>query len=255
MNLKIDPYLARLGIEQSNPSLAYLNQLIRAHRKRVAIENLRAFYNNPLPFDKETLFKQIILTKRGGYQLQLNALFEDLLKTLGFQTQLVSAIPWLNDEKWGKDMDLMMILISMDKKKYLVDVGLPIGPFSALEVSESQVRLDITRYFKFEVTPDNEYVLYRSSDFSHWIPLFKSNLLTKRFIEFIERDKTFTERRIFPFLPGKYCCRSLDHGKIILTERELILEENAISQRYPIRLEEEFLSMLDQHFGINPKGN
>lgn len=235
--------------------MSFLKKLIRAHRSHIPIENLRAYYGPELPYDKKVLFEQIIPGKRGGYQLQLNALFADLLSALGFATDIISAARWLDNEQWGPDYELMFIRVKIGEREYLVDVGLPGGPASPLVINNEQVQLEGVSYYTILYSPDRELILKRSGDGLSFVTIGRSDGTSKKFIQFLDRDTKFRKEKKFPFLDEKICLLESASQKTILTGQELTMVKNGERYIYPVYFEEDFLSKLEQHFEINPVEN
>ncbi|MDO5410874.1 MAG: arylamine N-acetyltransferase, partial [Lachnospiraceae bacterium] len=68
------------------PTLEFLNQLVEAHQKHIVFENLDAYYQKgPFTLSNSELYEKIIVKKRGGFCFELNGLFINLLRTLGYR--------------------------------------------------------------------------------------------------------------------------------------------------------------------------
>ncbi len=89
-------YLRRIGIQEDPASLkcdlATLNHLILMHQTHVPFENLDlCMLKVPINLEIPALFDKIVTRHRGGYCFELNALFTELLRALGFETRSVIA--------------------------------------------------------------------------------------------------------------------------------------------------------------------
>ena len=62
----------------------------------IPFENLESFEEGRIPsLDTQDLYTKIVVCKRGGYCFELNKLFYELIKTLGFMVYPLGVrIPW-----------------------------------------------------------------------------------------------------------------------------------------------------------------
>ena len=87
----VSAYLARLGLTAApEVSLAGLNEIIYRHQTRIPFEDLSTSYlKEPVPLDIPSLFDKVVKARRGGYCYELNGLFTQLLKDLGYAARSV----------------------------------------------------------------------------------------------------------------------------------------------------------------------
>lgn len=117
-------YLARLAYEgEIRQDAETLNRLIRAHLEHIPFENLEVFEQKMVPeLTPEVLYEKIIVRKRGGYCYELNTLFEELLKSLGFSVYPAAArVLWKKTEL--PPLAHMLLICGISGKKYCCDVG------------------------------------------------------------------------------------------------------------------------------------
>ena len=86
-------YLRRIGIEEKEiePTLENLKLLQRRHLLNVPFENLDIHWKRPILLDSDNFYEKVVNKKRGGFCYELNGLFNELLKEIGFQTKIISA--------------------------------------------------------------------------------------------------------------------------------------------------------------------
>jgi N-hydroxyarylamine O-acetyltransferase len=91
--LNIEAYLRRIGIESNNLPVneGSLRLLQRQHLLSVPFENLDIHWKRPIKVDVEKFYEKIVVNRRGGFCYELNGLFHELLKSLGFVSRMVSA--------------------------------------------------------------------------------------------------------------------------------------------------------------------
>ena len=87
-----DDYLDRIGLTRPiTVNIEGLRQLQYAHLMRVPFENLDIYLGRPIRLDPASFFQKIVQRRRGGFCYELNGLFACLLRSLGFQVDLLSA--------------------------------------------------------------------------------------------------------------------------------------------------------------------
>ncbi len=83
-------YLARVGWDPSFPeqpgSLEYLSRLMRLHLAAVPFECLDLHYSSlhSLSLNPDKIHEKIVARGRGGYCMEQNTLFAEVLRTLGY---------------------------------------------------------------------------------------------------------------------------------------------------------------------------
>lgn len=85
----IEAYLKRIQItEPASVSESFLFRLQEAHLKNIPYENIDILNREPVgSLEPDHLFDKIVTRKRGGYCFELNGLFAELLRSMGFQVQ------------------------------------------------------------------------------------------------------------------------------------------------------------------------
>lgn len=252
LSIDINSYLNRIKENRESPSLAYLKRLHRAHLIHIPFENLDIHYGQKIILDYKRIFNKLILNKRGGFCYELNGLFYHLLYHLGFDCFLISA-SILNEESgaFGKEFDHMAIIVRLDEMMWLVDVGYGKGMIFPKKVVKDLIQMDYTDYWRLIVDPDEIYFLQVSSDSNSFITKYKFEPKEREFIQFIDQCENHQTSPTSPFRQKKLITRLTENGRITLTDRQLKIMELGVSTETPILNEDEFISKLDQHFGIS----
>ncbi|MED2983180.1 arylamine N-acetyltransferase [Bacillus thuringiensis] len=167
--MNIQKYLNRIQAERRNEvSFEYLSHLQKQHVLNVHFENLDVLSKKPLSLDTEDLYKKMVLDQRGGLCYELNGLFYNLIKELGFKPYLMAGTVYVGNGVWAPENAHMFIIVPLDNKEYLVDVGfggnsprLPV-PISGEEVIDSdgiyRVKKDETQsMFYLQKKDDDEW--------------------------------------------------------------------------------------------------
>ncbi len=145
----VDTYLERIGAPAptAGPSLEYLDELIRLHQCSVPFENLDIYdYHRPIRLEIPALYEKIVLRRRGGYCFELNGLFLQLLKALGYDAWPCVCRGLLRGEE-GPILH-RAVLVRLADTIYLCDVGFG-GPSSscALPLQENSPRTALGKTF------------------------------------------------------------------------------------------------------------
>ncbi|KAK7736507.1 hypothetical protein SLS53_006937 [Cytospora paraplurivora] len=127
---QLNLYLQHINYPRSrHPAdpVQFLTELEKHHLCRVPFDSVALHYSphRLLSLDPDDLFQKIVVNSRGGYCMEVNTLFATVLRSLGFE--LYSAGARVKHERWNH----MVNLVTIDGKKYLVDVG-----FGAREPTE-----------------------------------------------------------------------------------------------------------------------
>ncbi|WOI52447.1 arylamine N-acetyltransferase family protein [Parvularcula sp. LCG005] len=122
--MDVDAYLQRIGISTRPAStLAGLAELQGAHILAVPFENLDIPLGYGISLDRAHIFDKIVNRRRGGYCFELNGLFGDLLRALGFDARPILARVWYRNPPQTSPLTHTLNLVTVDDHPYLVDVG------------------------------------------------------------------------------------------------------------------------------------
>jgi N-hydroxyarylamine O-acetyltransferase len=91
--------------------------------ENISFENLDIVVGRKIALDYPHLFAKIISKKRGGYFFELNTLYAELLKSLGFFPRPVLGRVWLSNPRKMPPRNHLAHLVDLDGKTYLTDVG------------------------------------------------------------------------------------------------------------------------------------
>lgn len=116
-------YLRRIEYGGPHPPTAdTLRRLHRQHLFTVPFENLDIALGTNICLDVALLYDKIVSRHRGGFCYELNGLFCELLRTLGFTVEMLSARVRRNDGGFGPEFDHMLLKVQLEEP-WLVDVG------------------------------------------------------------------------------------------------------------------------------------
>lgn len=253
--MNVERYLARIGMDRTGvvPDIAGLRMLQRQHLLNVPFENLDIHWKRPVKVDIGAFYQKIVGENRGGFCYELNGLFNELLRELGFVTRLLSARVSGVDGTFTPEYDHAAILVIIGEMQYLADVGF--GAFAAeplqfvpdLEQSDPAGTFVIRRF-------DNEYFeVAKQQDFG-WKSEYIFKPLGHDLSEFAERCEWQQASPDSHFTTGRICSLMTLNGRKTLTDDKFILTDGNERTETPIVSEEEFETVLFTQFGITKAG-
>lgn len=252
MEIERDAYLSRISIvPEANfvPSPDGLELLQTRHLENVPFENLDIHWKRPIILDTNRFYEKIVAHKRGGFCYELNGLFERLLRSMGFQTKLVSARPYSNENGFGPEFDHAAIIVSLGDTEYLVDVGF--GDFAAgpLRIVIGGEQTDREGIFRISGAEDGALVVEKRT-VDEWRPEYMFSLQARGLAEFREMCDFQQYSPESHFTKGKICSVLTTHGRKTLTDRNYIVTTNGNRVETPVPSETEFNEILASEFGI-----
>lgn len=140
MTFDRDLYLRRIGLADDHrlgscppPSVGTLQRLQVAQMRAIPFENIDVFLGAVPDLDEAAIWKKLVGAQRGGYCLELNALFGLALTSFGF-----NARPILGRVRMGADTGgpraHHAFVVTADGGEWLADTGFggpgPVGPLS-----------------------------------------------------------------------------------------------------------------------------
>lgn len=249
--IDVNSYLKRIRVKKEACSLPYLKKLHRAHLIHVPFENLDIHYRNKIVLDYQSIFYKIVNMRRGGFCYELNGLFYHLLYHLGFDCHLISARTKQQDVSgYSRDFDHMAVIVLLENEKWLVDVGFGEGFIYPKKIETSVVQMDYTDYWRVVTDPDEQLILQQSHDYTVFNSKYLFTLQEKQPIQFMEMCEYHQTSSASHFTQQKLITRLTEQGRVTLTERKLKVSSLGDTSEIEISNEDEFLSKLQQHFGI-----
>ncbi|MEM9515447.1 MAG: arylamine N-acetyltransferase [Actinomycetota bacterium] len=135
----VDRYLERIGYSgPREPTLVVLEALQAAHSGAIPFENISVVLGHPVDVDSAAVEDKLVALRRGGYCLEQNRLFADVLGSIGFSLTEVLARARPPGLEVVAPRIHMALCVHIDGVDWLADVG-----FGA-EQPRVPVRLDGT---------------------------------------------------------------------------------------------------------------
>ena len=248
--MNIETYYQRIGFVP-NPGESPEEQLYRIHECHsytIPFEDLNPLCHVPVSTNPEDVFRKVILRRRGGYCFELNMLFQELLKELGYQTRAIFCRPY-SAEGVKLALSHRFTIVTIGQQEYLADVGLGGNGWVAplrLEVGTEQ--LVGTRVFKITGPVDGEYTvnLKFGDTFAPVLDFTKKEAVPFDF----EMSNYYTSSYArSPFVNRMMCVLPTRDGRYTIRDRSLTLEKGTVKEVIPLT-PENIEKILDDYFGI-----
>lgn len=239
MGYEGEPQISRQGVEA----------LIDSHLTGIPFENLDIFDGGQVPsIEPEDIYRKIVENRRGGYCFELNRMFYELLKGIGFDVVSVAVrILW---RRTGIPPALHRgTIVTLENERYFCDVGFggP-GPQGLLKLEESEQELKGRR---FRVTlPEKERWFIECLQGDAFIPVMlvedrraeESDFLLMNFYSSRAENVLFTQKRIVNL--------TTERGSLALNDYTLTIREDGRVSTRELHTKKELEDCLRDTFGI-----
>jgi N-hydroxyarylamine O-acetyltransferase len=242
-------YLKRIGyFNEIMTNDETLIQLHEHHVFQVPFENIDVHYNRLFDLELENIYKKVVVNFRGGFCYELNALFNELLNNLGFNSRIIAARIFDDGNNLGPEYDHMSIYVQTDKR-YLADVGFGDLFTKPLEIREG-IQSDGRNLFKIEKFNDQDFVLSMCSDKTNFYKKYIFNLKEVPINEFYEicLDKQTNPQSYF--VKNTVCTKPTRSGRLTLFNNKLIEKRDTERIEKLIYNNAELSTVLRTLFGV-----
>jgi N-hydroxyarylamine O-acetyltransferase len=244
--VEIARYLERINYHGSRePTLPTLQALHEAHLLAVPFENLDISLGRAIVLDEASFWTKIVEHHRGGFCYELNGLFALLLRTLGFQVDMLSAGVAKPTGGFGPEFDHLTLLVHLEQD-WLADVGFGESFRQPLRLQAGLTQIPSAGSYRLE--RDGGSWLYQEWDGS-WKPAYRFSLQPHALRDFAARcryhqtspQSTFTQKRV--------CSLATRSGRITLSDQRLITtREGERTER--VLTDQEYRTVITEQFGI-----
>ena len=172
MTFDISRYLDRIGHHRAVPSPDALRALQAAQLAAIPFENTEPLLGVVPDLQDDAVWRKLVIQRRGGYCLELNALFGKALMALGYDAEPVLGRVRMGAPIGGVRAHLAHI-VSFGDRRFLADVGFggP-APEAPLQIGTSAPQMDRLGSFRLrEDAATGETVLERETP-SGWFALY-----------------------------------------------------------------------------------
>jgi N-hydroxyarylamine O-acetyltransferase len=245
----IQTYLDRIRLPQAEtPNYPFLARLQQYHMQSVPFENLDVVSGREIVLEKTHLYHKVVADRRGGFCYELNGLFGELLRSLGFTVIRVSARVYKADGTPGPDFDHMALLVSLDRT-YLVDVGFGDSALTPLPVPDGRLK-DISGRYRLIPGEEQRLILQRHYP-EGWRPEYDFTRVARVLDDYrpmcdyhqTSPDSSFTQRAV--------CTRATETGRLTLSPAALTITKNGRKRKLPVLSAQAYYALLEEHFDIS----
>jgi N-hydroxyarylamine O-acetyltransferase len=251
MDKRIEAYLKRLNY--SGPTTAdteTLRRLQLAHLRAVPFENLSIHNNQLIVLNDDSLFTKIVSKRRGGFCYEVNGLFAFLLRSLGFEVEMLAAGVATDNGDFGPEFDHMTLRVNLEEP-WLVDVGFGDSFTEPLRLNTTVEQIQGSNSFR--VVPDgSRFLMMRKVGDGEWKPQYRFSMQPHVYADYEEMCLYHQTSPESHFTKKRLCSLATADGRITLSEMRLITTSHVqqVRQEQTLGSDEEYASTLRKRFGI-----
>jgi N-hydroxyarylamine O-acetyltransferase len=254
----LDAYFTRLGISRpEKPTKAALFNLINAHQRAIAYENLDIHrYQKDVLLGTQDLFDKIILRKRGGFCFELSTLFSVLLKDLGYDVYSCKGKVFFEGVNHNFAMH-RCVIVRLEDGDYYCDVAfggpVPSGPvkFEADLVQEIHGEA-----FVFRREPnDRWWRFHRVSSDGKEIRVVDIDLApvnTEDFVPLAHYASCRKQRMFTEFTDNLILNIRTDGGHYSIMNDSFVSNIGGVRKEHKMESDKELRQILQQYFNMEP---
>lgn len=245
----ISAYLARIGYSgPTEPTIATLRALHRAHLFAVPFENLDIALGRKIIVDQDACVRKVVELHRGGFCYELNGAFAALLGALGFRVTLLSARVAREKGGEGPEFDHLTLRVDLETP-WLADVGFGDSFVEPLALEAGKEQVDPAGRFRL-IQLDERLQLERAQPDGSWKREYSFTLQPRQIGDFADMCRYHQTSPESSFTRSSVCSRATPDGRITLSETKLIVTRVGIREERVIP-ESERHAVLRDLFGID----
>lgn len=247
-----DSYLQRLQLSRpltTDSKQLLLYELHNRHNFLIPFENLDIILGKYHNLDLASLNNRILQQYRGGYCYELNALFGQLLQTLGFEVTVHNARIWFGSkELFPRGHQLMTV--TTDEGIFLADVGYRNGLIEPIPLRNNTIQQQFSESFRLTQSASGEWLLQKLIR-KQWEDLYSFYTVACEPVDFEplhyynshSSDSIFTNTRIVSL--------KTTEGSISLIDNNLVIFRNGSRIESSINSHKEYDTILKDCFRID----
>lgn len=250
MDAMLRGYLGRMEYGGSTQvCLDTLRALQRQHLKKIPYENLDMLHKIPLKFDIDSLYEKIVIRRQGGVCYELNFLFEEMLRRMGFSVELLSGKVAGGS---GGDFSHALLLVHLPEGKYIADVGFARGYLTPLQLTEGW---QTDGRFDYRLRKEGHWeILERRKPGGEITEEYRFTLTPRRREEYREMCDFLCGSPDCKFTYMLVCCLELPEGRLTLRDDFLLMEyHSGKNDSIPVDSPEERNRLLRERFGLRER--
>ena len=251
--MDVDAYLERIGYRGPlAPTADTLRRLHVAHLLAVPFENLSIHAGETIVLEDDSLFDKVVARGRGGFCYELNGLFAALLRSLGFNVEMLSAAVARREGGFGPEFDHMALLVTLEER-WLADVGFGDSFVEPLLLDERGEQTQGSRSFRIEEDGDR-LVLMQRERAGEWEAQYRFRLRPHAYEDFAGMCHYHQTSPESHFTRGRVCSRLTPEGRVTLSGSRLITTSGGERVERELADDGERDAALLEHFRISMRG-
>lgn len=246
--MNVDAYLRRIQYDgPRDPSKATLRGLHRQHLFTVPFENLDIALGIPIQLDPGLLYEKVVVRGRGGYCYELNGLFHDLLKAMGFTVCMLSAQVRRADGGFGPEFDHMLLKVNLERP-WLADVGFGESFVDPLPLLPGASQIEGGNLFGV-TNEDGNWELFKQDNVGR-VPLYRFSDTPRQLSNFEDMNRFQQTSPESGFTRRRICTRATPDGRITLAGTRVIVTGNGQREEHTLQGQAELRQCLREYFRI-----
>ena len=244
--MDIAKYLERITYHGSRePILPTLQALHQVHLLAVPFENLDISLGRAIVLDEASLWTKIVEHHRGGFCYELNGLFAQLLRALGFQVDLLSAAVARETGGFGPEFDHLTLLVHLEQD-WLADVGFGESFRQPLRLQAGQTQQQSGSSYRLE--REGEFWIYQEWD-DAWKPAYRFHVQPHVLRDFAAMCHYHQTSPASHFTQQRVCTLATPSGRITLSDQRLITTRDG-ERTERVLTDQDYQTVLGSAFGI-----
>jgi len=241
-------YIRALGLRRRPADLAFLSDITRHHVAQFAFTSVGPLLGDDLPLEVESLYRRIVVNRRGGYCFEQNGFLQAMLEELGFSVTLyLGRVIYNQDIHPG--LTHRINLVEIAGNRYIADVGFgPLGPQHPVSLSGEESRENF-RVFRIHQRHPGELHMQTLKDGAFY-SLYKFELVrygqadceVGHFYSHKHPKATFVNHLVVSKILDQEVRSLRNHEYWVITESG--------EQRYAIADGAQLKTILDSQFGV-----
>lgn len=248
--MDIDKILSRINYDGPlDVNFEVLRGLQHAFLYSVPFENLDIHAKVKIVLDPARFYQKIVINRRGGFCYECNSLFYHLLKEIGFEVHIISAMMTTRETPSAR-YSHMALIVSLEQD-YLVDVGNGQSVVEPMQVPCEGISSAEGIDYRVGVYNDQEYALYFRQANSDWSPRFVFSTEPRTLNQFGKMCEYHQSSTDSIFMKQRLCTLPIQNGRITLVGDEFTLLENGSQMKVTIGSASELQTILHKYFKIS----
>lgn len=255
MEFSIDKklYFRRIGFTGDvSSSLETLRQIHFLHPQAIPFENLNPLLRLPVALDLPSLERKILKNRRGGYCFEHNLVLKHILEGIGFKVKGLGArVMWNLPEDVVTARGHMLLLIELEEKQYIADVGFGgltlTSPLSLVTDVEQQTPHEVFRLIK----PEEDFILQAFVK-SEWKSIYRFNLQQQFLPDYEVSSWYLSNHPTSHFITSLIVARTTPECRFVLRNNQLSIHNvNGDTEKRIIKQVDELKTVLADTFLID----